>query len=146
MATEPYVKQIWDTTSYVNPTRMNHIEDGIEAVDGKTASDIPYSSGVSTKAQIDKKAGKVIINTLGKSSFSYDSSAKYFYSNKPITYYYGTRKVLAMTVRPSYIATCATAFLNSNNLICVSGITFPNLEPLTSTSDFSVAITLEDYS
>lgn len=31
-----YSKQTWDTTSYVNPTRMNHIEDGIEAVDGKT--------------------------------------------------------------------------------------------------------------
>ena len=26
-----YSKQTWDTTSYVNPTRMNHIEDGIEA-------------------------------------------------------------------------------------------------------------------
>ena len=26
-----YTKQTWDTTSYVNPTRMNHIEDGIEA-------------------------------------------------------------------------------------------------------------------
>ncbi len=24
-----YSKQTWDTTSYVNPTRMNHIEDGI---------------------------------------------------------------------------------------------------------------------
>ena len=24
-----YTKQTWDTTSYVNPTRMNHIEDGI---------------------------------------------------------------------------------------------------------------------
>ena len=27
-----YSKQTWDTTSYVNPTRMNHIEDGIEDV------------------------------------------------------------------------------------------------------------------
>ena len=26
-----YSKQTWDTTSYVNPTRMNHIEDGIES-------------------------------------------------------------------------------------------------------------------
>lgn len=25
-----YSKQTWDTTSYVNPTRMNHIEDGIK--------------------------------------------------------------------------------------------------------------------
>jgi hypothetical protein len=28
-----YSKQTWDTTSYVNPTRMNHIEDGIEGAD-----------------------------------------------------------------------------------------------------------------
>lgn len=27
-----YSKQTWDTTSYVNPTRMNHIEDGIAGV------------------------------------------------------------------------------------------------------------------
>ncbi len=26
-----YSKQTWDTNSYVNPTRMNHIEDGIES-------------------------------------------------------------------------------------------------------------------
>lgn len=26
-----YEKQQWDTTSYINPTRMNHIEDGIKA-------------------------------------------------------------------------------------------------------------------
>lgn len=25
----PYSKQTWDTTSFVNPTRMNHIEEGI---------------------------------------------------------------------------------------------------------------------
>ncbi len=31
-----YSKQTWDTTSYVNPTRMNHIEDGIEAVGTRT--------------------------------------------------------------------------------------------------------------
>jgi len=28
-----YSKQTWDTTSYVNPTRMNHIEDGIANAD-----------------------------------------------------------------------------------------------------------------
>ena len=27
-----YSKQTWDTTSYVNPTRMNHIEDGIDGI------------------------------------------------------------------------------------------------------------------
>ena len=28
-----YSKQTWDTTSYVNPTRVNHIEDGIADLD-----------------------------------------------------------------------------------------------------------------
>lgn len=48
-----YSKQTWDTTSYVNPTRMNHIEDGIEAVDTKTANDIDYASGTTIKSKID---------------------------------------------------------------------------------------------
>lgn len=30
-----YSKQTWDTSSYVNPTRMNHIEQGIYDVDQK---------------------------------------------------------------------------------------------------------------
>lgn len=53
-----YSKQTWDTTSIFNPTRMNHIEDGIEGADTKTADDIPYSSGVSVKDKIDDVDGK----------------------------------------------------------------------------------------
>lgn len=53
-----YSKQTWDTTSIFNPTRMNHIEDGIEGADTKTADDIPYSSGVSVKDKIDEVDGK----------------------------------------------------------------------------------------
>lgn len=37
---------------------MNHIEDGIEGADTKTADDIPYSSGVSVKDKIDEVDGK----------------------------------------------------------------------------------------
>ena len=33
-----YSKQTWDTNSYVNPTRMNHIEDGIEAADNAASA------------------------------------------------------------------------------------------------------------
>lgn len=47
-----YSKQTWDTTSYVNPTRMNHIEDGI--YDASTATGTEYSSGVSVKQKIDE--------------------------------------------------------------------------------------------
>ena len=45
-----YSKQTWDTTSYVNPTRMNHIEDGIEA------SDTPFETVTTTSGtwQIQK--------------------------------------------------------------------------------------------
>lgn len=32
MANITYDEQTWDTSSYVNPTRMNHIEQGIKAV------------------------------------------------------------------------------------------------------------------
>ena len=46
-----YSKQTWDTTSYVNPTRMNHIEQGI--YDASTATGTEYSSGVSVKDKID---------------------------------------------------------------------------------------------
>ena len=31
MSFSPYSKQTWDTNSYVNPTRMNHIENGIKS-------------------------------------------------------------------------------------------------------------------
>ena len=53
-----YIKQIWDTTSYVNPTRMNHIEEGIYAVSNKvdnlSADDIPYDNNNSVKDMIPK--------------------------------------------------------------------------------------------
>ena len=49
-----YSKQTWDTTSYVNPTRMNHIEQGI--YDASTADGTEYSSGVSVKDKIDRIA------------------------------------------------------------------------------------------
>lgn len=38
-----YSKQTWDTTSYVNPTRMNHIEEGIEGVDNYAPKQVSYT-------------------------------------------------------------------------------------------------------
>lgn len=55
-----YSKQTWDTTSYVNPTRMNHIEDGIASA--STADGTDYSSGVSVKDKIDEKANSSDLN------------------------------------------------------------------------------------
>ena len=62
-----YIKQIWDTTSYVNPTRMNHIEDGIYAVSDKvdnlSADDIPYDSSNSVKDMLDINTGTMSVKT-----------------------------------------------------------------------------------
>ena len=35
-----YDKQVWDSTSYVTPTRMNHIEDGIESAGVETLATV----------------------------------------------------------------------------------------------------------
>lgn len=50
-----YDKQIWDTTSYVNPTRMNHIEDGIESV--STATGTSYNNSTSGLVATNVQAG-----------------------------------------------------------------------------------------
>lgn len=55
-----YSKQTWDTTSYVNPTRMNHIEDGIESA--STATGTAYDSSTSVKDKIDEKANSSDLN------------------------------------------------------------------------------------
>ena len=52
MATlDPYVETSWDTTSYVNPTNMNHIERGI--TNSRKAENIAYDSNNSVKDMID---------------------------------------------------------------------------------------------
>ena len=69
-----YIKQIWDTTSYVNPTRMNHIEEGIYAVSNKvdnlSADDIPYDNNNSVKDKIDNLiktyTGNITFSNLGR--------------------------------------------------------------------------------
>ena len=53
-----YSKQTWDTTSYVNPKRMNHIEQGIYDVDNKTWT---YVGAISNGSQgVDISAYKEI--------------------------------------------------------------------------------------
>lgn len=51
MAVIPIIQQTWDTTSYVNPTRMNNIETNIGIL--SKATGIEYSTGVSVKDKID---------------------------------------------------------------------------------------------
>lgn len=55
-----YSKQTWDTTSYVNPTRMNHIEEGIYDASTNIADNLTTDD--STKA-LSAKQGKVLNDT-----------------------------------------------------------------------------------
>ena len=65
-----YSKQTWDTTSYFNPTRMNHIEDGIYAVDtgkvdkvsGKGLSTNDYTT--TDKNQVAKISTLIVARTF----------------------------------------------------------------------------------
>lgn len=61
-----YSKQTWDTTSYVNPTRMNHIEDGIEAVSNATElSDMAITCPNATPTGQFKTFGKIAFISAG---------------------------------------------------------------------------------
>lgn len=122
----------------------NNVQSAIE--NASTATGTEYSTGVSVKTQIDKKAGKLIQNTLSSTSFSYDNAGKYWYSNNPITTYYGTRKVYGMYVVPSYSAINANAYINSNNHICVAGIVTTNMQVMDSQYTFNVVLSMEEYS
>lgn len=50
-----YEKQTWNTTSYVNPTRMNHIEDGIDkAGTARVIGSITAQSGETLSDFVDR--------------------------------------------------------------------------------------------
>lgn len=69
MAVVPIISQSWDTTSYVNPTRMNNIETNISTL--SKATGIEYSSGVSVKDKIDEVTD---VNTY---EFAYSTPQNY---------------------------------------------------------------------
>lgn len=56
-----YSKQIWDTTSYVNPTRMNHIEDGIASADLTSGGTVNGTLNVTSNLQVYRGNNKVNI-------------------------------------------------------------------------------------
>lgn len=73
-----YSKQTWDTNSIFNPTRMNHIEDGIESA--STATGTEYSSGVSVKDKIDNIISKyenVSVTTSASGAFIIPNNINY---------------------------------------------------------------------
>lgn len=57
-----YTKQTWDTTSYVNPTRMNHIEDGIK--ENSDNINGPAFTEAATRANIN--SDESLFTILGK--------------------------------------------------------------------------------
>lgn len=68
-----YSKQTWDTTSYVNPTRMNHIEDGIyDATTPTTITTglVPESDVSVVGFQGAKQGGLITIGVLVQPTFS----------------------------------------------------------------------------
>lgn len=49
-----YSKQTWDTTSYVNPTRMNHIEEGIYDATNKVESSYILPASINSKITVSQ--------------------------------------------------------------------------------------------
>lgn len=97
-----YIKQIWDTTSYVNPTRMNHIEDGIYAVSDKvdnlSAEDITYGSG-NVKDIMDTEALTI---TYTQNSYVSSTSACSAYK-KNNTYYFNLNIGVTGNPTPDFV-------------------------------------------
>ena len=57
-----YSKQTWDTTSYVNPTRMNHIEQGIYDASIMAGENISVTLGQDITGNVNaKKFGRLVI-------------------------------------------------------------------------------------
>lgn len=74
MAVVPIISQSWDTSSYVNPTRMNNIETNIGIVSNATG--VKYAEGVSVKDKIDDIA-QGEMKTLARGSWSWNTQASY---------------------------------------------------------------------
>lgn len=62
-----YSKQTWDTTSYVNPTRMNHIEQGIYDVEQEITTSWSASGDTCTDTTLTvalRKVGRIVFGTI----------------------------------------------------------------------------------
>lgn len=112
-----YSKQTWDTASYVNPTRMNHIEQGIYDVE----QSIPQRV------------------TIPSTNFSFDSTSDFFYSNSVISDYIGNKEILAVSVFASTITTVLACNVSSSNRFIVTGVNNNNTR-ITSSTEFSLIV------
>lgn len=92
-----YSKQTWDTTSYVNPTRMNHIEDGIEAVGTRTI--VQYNGTIINGASGSaiQGVGSATI-TLDNGNARIDFNCDIVTADTTDTAYYGINRDLFETI------------------------------------------------
>lgn len=65
MAYTPYEEQNWDTTSYVNPTSMNHMENGIKSnSDGINALNSSLTKYLTVNAPTNELSGSSDFDTV----------------------------------------------------------------------------------
>lgn len=79
-----YSKQTWDTNSYVNPTRMNHIEQGIYDASKKFTvvhSTTPSSTGTNSSWSFPTNEGFTFQNSIIVGFNVYRSQNTRYYSN-----------------------------------------------------------------
>lgn len=97
-----YSKQTWDTTSYVNPTRMNHIEQGV--YDASNLSENDHISKI----------------RLSDSDFTYDDTYKFWNSNQTITEILQGKALIGFTPYPNYAAMLISAYNNNFGRLTVT--------------------------
>lgn len=81
-----YEKQEWDTTSYVNPTRMNHIENGIDDAVPKSTENYQmgtfYIAGTQVTGMVSEDdlslgaTNDIVLDFGGKAYLSYDKTVE----------------------------------------------------------------------
>lgn len=90
-----YSKQTWDTTSYVTPTRMNHIEDGIDSV--ADIGDALNDTDTYTVPTSPTDYGTFLFTKIGKVVYCYVENVKNIQTGA-----YRTIATLPAKFRPSH--------------------------------------------
>ena len=114
-----YSKQTWDTTSYVNPTRMNHIEQGI--YDAQTTAD-----------NASTKINGLISTNVNASNFTYEQATGCYISNQTAGAYVNNKTILGAFVYCDRYDTVSSLTFAGSGVIVVS-ILYRDGSPYTGT-------------
>lgn len=136
-----YEKQTWDTTSYVTPTRMNHIEDGIEGVTQKRL-DVVTRNTNETWASLIGRARDALFNnksryqTLGLTIDEVSNLIFYpsRFASTSIMQYFGVRGTSGGIVF-YVISTSSTAGTLRKYVMNANGITITDMSSSVAESD-----------